>query len=163
MSRKPLIFAPPYPLILFTGGKIKTFKVTGAENYNVGDEISLCYPDLAEFAQALIFQKYEKKFRDLTEEDWRGHERFASDEEMYKIYSAWGGFQVRPDTGLTVLGYCNFRLTGPPRIGVHAQSSPKGTVTNNPVVRCARELKGFGEAINSIDAKRPLPRNLLGV
>ena len=109
---KPLIFGPPFPEILFTGEKTKTFRVTGAENFEKGDLISLVYPDLTEFARAQIIDKYLRTFATLTEEDWRGHERFSA-ERMYQVYSAWEGFKVGPDTPLTVLVYGNFRSTKP--------------------------------------------------
>jgi len=125
-SKKSLIFAPPYPPILFTGEKIKTFRVTGGENYNPGDLLSLCYLDQEEFAIARLVDKYKRTFETLKDTDWQGHERFDSDMEMFRIYSIWEGFQVTPATSLDVLVYSDFKLTGTPRqTPGFAQSLPK--------------------------------------
>jgi hypothetical protein len=109
---KGLRFAAPYPPILFTGEKNKTFRVTGGERFNAGDFISLRYVDGEEFARAVVLEKYRKRFEELNERDWEGHERFASPEEMYRTYSNWQGFPVDPKTELDVIVYTNFRLTG---------------------------------------------------
>jgi len=122
IDKKKILFAPPFPKILFTGEKNKTFRVTGGENYKVGDKISLCYANGDEFAVAVIKEKYKKRFKDLTTSDWQGHERFASDEEMYKIYSNWEGFQITPKTQLEIICYEDFKLTSTHK---YAQRSPK--------------------------------------
>jgi len=108
---KKLRFADPMPQILFTGEKNKTFRVTRGERYQIGDNISLCYVDGEEFAQATITNNYIKTFKELTPEDWNGHERFVSDEEMYAIYSKWEGFRIGPETELRVICYENFKPT----------------------------------------------------
>lgn len=115
LELKGLRFAPPYPPELFDGRKNKTFRVTRGERYNPGDFISLRYVDGEEFARAVVLGRYRKRFEELTDADWEGHERFASPEEMYKIYSNWEGFPVGPKTELDVIVYTNFRLTGKKR------------------------------------------------
>jgi hypothetical protein len=110
---KKLLFAAPFPKILFTGEKTKTFRVTGGERYNPGDRISLCLVDGMEFAQAKVISKTRKRFRELTDLDWRGHERFSSEEEIYKTYSNWEGFKVTPETFLEIICYSDFTLTNP--------------------------------------------------
>ena len=112
LTLKQLIFAPPYPEILFNGIKNRTFRVTGGGKFAVGDWLSFVYPDLVEFAQAQLADKYRKSFENLTDEDWKGHERFKSESEMYKIYSAWEGFQIGPKTEVDILVYRPFMLTG---------------------------------------------------
>lgn len=107
----PLIFAPPFPLTLFTGEKCKTFRVTGGERYNLGDLVSIRLIDSPEFARATIAARTHKRFYDLTDEDWEGHERFASDFDMYKTYSNWEGFPVGAATSLDILEYKDFRVT----------------------------------------------------
>lgn len=109
---KKLLFAAPYPPILFTNEKTRTFRVTGGNRFNVRDNISLCYVDGEEFGRAVIIEKYKRRFEDLKEEDWIGHERFSSEREMYSTYSKWEGFEVTQKTELDILVYDNFRLTG---------------------------------------------------
>ena len=107
---KKLIFAPPFPPTLLSGEKTKTFRVTGAERYNVGDKLSLVYPNGEEFARAVVSEKYSKTFETLTAQDWEGHERFVSNEEMYRTYSYWEGFNITPATNLTIVCYKDFKL-----------------------------------------------------
>lgn len=106
---KKLIFGRPYPPILFTGEKNRTFRVTGGERYNVGDLIELCLEDGKAFARAVVSRKTRKTFSELEERDWQGHERFSSDEEMYLTYSNWQGFPVTPETSLDIIEYNDFR------------------------------------------------------
>lgn len=129
-----LLFAPPFPPILFTGEKNKTFRATGGERYKIGEFVSFCYVDGEEFARARIIDKLHKTFETLTESDWQGHERFGSEQEMYQTYSNWQRFQVGPKTELDILVYDNFYMTG--RLPI-----------DNPVVRAAPTLiqAGFGK------------------
>jgi hypothetical protein len=107
-----LLFAPPFPNILFTGEKNKTFRVTGGERYKIGEQVAFCYVSGEEFARARIIDKLRRTFETLTESDWQGHERFASEQEMYQTYSTWQRFQVGPKTELDILVYDNFYMTG---------------------------------------------------
>jgi hypothetical protein len=133
MEPKKLIFGPPYPSILFTGEKTKTFRVTGGNRYQIGDLVSLCTPEKEEFAQAAIFSKTRKRFYDLTTSDWKGHETFASEREMYIIYSNWQGFPVGGATPLDIIEYKDFRITNPDLIsrlkqGIYATDDTKGNL-----------------------------------
>ena len=111
-----LYFAAPYPPILFTGEKYKTFRLAGSsDKYSIGDLVSMCYPDDEEFAQSVVCSKYRKKFKDLTEEDWKGHERFESEETMYKTYENWNKRKIGPETEMDIIVYKDFKLTGKPR------------------------------------------------
>ena len=108
---KKLLFAPPFPSILFSGEKTKTFRVSGGERYNLGDFLSLCDEKGEEFTRAVVSNKNRKTFQELTDSDWQGHERFNSHEEMYKTYSNWQKFQVKPSTSLDIIEYKAFRIT----------------------------------------------------
>jgi hypothetical protein len=127
----PLIFAPPCPTILFTGEKCKTFRVTGGERYNPGDLVSLHLVNSPEFAKAIVTSRTRKRFYNLTAKDWEGHERFASDFEMYKTYSNWEGFPVGAATSLDIIEYRDFQVTNPDLVALYLeqlkQSQPKCT------------------------------------
>ena len=50
----------------------------------------------------LIKECYEKE---LTKEDWEGHEKFKSDKEMYKTYSKYYGFEATPETNVKIIKF----------------------------------------------------------
>jgi len=108
---KKLYFGPPYPRILFTGDKNKTFRVSSGDRYNVDDDISLCCADGREFAKATVSRKTRKTFAELEERDWEGHERFSSERDMYMTYSNWERSPVTPETSLDIIEYKNFAVT----------------------------------------------------
>ena len=110
---KKLYFAPPFPQELFNGEKFKTFRLNPLDEYCEGDLISFCYPDDIEFAQARVKKVLgNKRFGDFINEDWRGYEKFSSEEERNRIYSNWNRIEVNDDTLMGILIYEDFRLTG---------------------------------------------------
>ena len=85
---KTLKFHPSLVDLVLEGGKTTTWRLWDDKNLSSGDEISfLDSYTKTEFAQAVITNVKETAFAELTAEDWEGHERFSSDEEMYKSYS----------------------------------------------------------------------------
>ncbi len=104
---KQLRFAEPLPQKILNNEKYSTWRINDEKNIVEGDELSLCYKDRKEFAKAITIKVKETKFKDLTDEDWEGHEKFNSDEEMYNIYSNYYGFKVTPDTNVKII---KFRL-----------------------------------------------------
>ena len=81
--------------------------------YHEGGLISFCYPDDIEFAQARVKKVLgNKRFGDFINEDWRGYEKFSSEEERNRIYSNWNRIEVNDDTLMGILIYDNFQLTG---------------------------------------------------
>lgn len=73
-----------------------------------GDELSLCHKDWTEFAQARAVKVKETTFGELTEEDMIGHEKFTSEEEMYKTQTKYYHQEITPQTDLKVI---EFKLT----------------------------------------------------
>lgn len=104
-------FAPPIPQILYTGDKKSTFRVTGSEEIKrivPGTSLSLRLLTDHEFARVICNKTKITTFAELTEEDWKGHERFASVEEMLQIYSNWEKRAITLDTELKIIGF-NYR------------------------------------------------------
>jgi hypothetical protein len=104
---KQLKFIEPLPELILSGQKDTTWRINDEKRITVGDEISLCSIAGREFAKARVCWVKEKTFKDLTEEDRRGHETFFSDEEMYQTFSKYYKIKVTPKTKVKVI---KFRL-----------------------------------------------------
>jgi len=103
---KILKFSEPLPELILNGKKDTTWRVT---DYNIkdGDQLSLCHNNGEEFAKAEVLRVKKTTFGELTEEDKKGHEKYKSDEEMYKTFS---GYYNRPITSQTELFIIKFKL-----------------------------------------------------
>ncbi len=102
---KQLKFANPLPEKVLSGEKTTTWRINDKRGIVEGDELSLCYNDGREFAKALVVKVNETQFGKLIEEDWGGHEKFSSEEEMYKTYSGYYGFAVNSETNVKIIKF----------------------------------------------------------
>lgn len=94
--------------IVLNGSKTITWRPWDDKNLSKGD-IFICV-DMATrvpFAKAKIIEVHEKPFKDLRPEDKDGHEKFASDKEMYEVYS---GYYDRPVDKNTIVKIIKFKL-----------------------------------------------------
>ncbi|MFH0889702.1 MAG: ASCH domain-containing protein [Candidatus Aenigmatarchaeota archaeon] len=105
---KRLKFLDYLPELILTGKKNTTWRVNDEKNIQRGDELSLCNKDGVEFARAVVIKAKETVFGKLTEDDKKGHENFANNEEMYKTYSRYYKMEIAPETRLKII---KFRLS----------------------------------------------------
>ena len=105
---KILLFVEPLPELVLSGKKTVTRRVEDTRWIVIWDELSLWYNDGREFAQAVAIRVKETTFWELTEEDFAGHEKFASKEEMYKRYSWYYRKEITPQTRLKII---EFKIT----------------------------------------------------
>ena len=93
------------PLVL-SGEKTATWRLWDDKDLQAGDTVSFLNSETrAEFAVADLTKVKENKFKDLTKEDWSGHEKFKTDEEMYQSYSEAYGREVAPETPLKIVRF----------------------------------------------------------
>jgi hypothetical protein len=106
---KILKFAEPLPRLVLTGRKDTTWRINDEKNITCGDELSMYYGDGPnkenEFAKANVLWIKETIFKNLTNEDYEGHEKFSSEEEMYKTYSRYYNMEINPQTRLKVIKF----------------------------------------------------------
>jgi hypothetical protein len=114
---KILLFAEPLPELVLKGIKTSTWRVDDKRNTPFiklklieGDELSLCRNDGSEFAKAIVVSIEKTTFGQLNKEEMEGHEKFASDEEMYKTYSGYYKFLNIPIDSKTKLKIIRFKL-----------------------------------------------------
>jgi hypothetical protein len=105
-SMKPLKFAPSLIPLILSGEKTSTWRLFDDKDLKVNDFLLMKNSDTGEmFGEAEIIEVYEKKLKDLTEEDWKGHERYSSEEKMYETYRAYYGDRVTPDTIVKIIKF----------------------------------------------------------
>ena len=100
-----LRFAEPLPSLVLGGQKNTTWRINDDKDISVNDQLSLCYNDKREFAKAQVIWIKETTFENLTAEDKDGHEKFSSDEEMYKTYSGYYNINVEPKTKVKIIKF----------------------------------------------------------
>jgi hypothetical protein len=103
---KTLKFKPHLAEMIRTGEKTSTWRLFDDKNLQEGDDVARCENGNDEpFAQARITKIIEKPLSSLTEEDWIGHERFATEEEMYATYRTYYGSAVNPNTLVKIIRF----------------------------------------------------------
>ena len=102
---KSLKFVDELAEMVLSGKKDTTWRINDEKNLCAGEKISLCRTNGEEFTKAEILWAKSTLFRNLTREDWEGHEKFNSEKEMYKTYSGFYGFEVTPETELKVIKF----------------------------------------------------------
>ncbi len=91
---------------ILSGQKTITWRFFDDKNLKKGDEVLFLDSETKKsFAKAVLVEVKEKTFRELDEEDKRGHEKFKNDEEMLKTYSEYYGTEITPDTLLKVIEF----------------------------------------------------------
>ncbi len=106
MEYKTVKFRDHLARMILAGEKNSTWRLFDDKNLQEGDTLALVNWNTGEeFAKATIVDMYEKKIKDFKEKDFDGHEKFTSDEEMYKAYRTYYGDTVGPDTIVKIIHF----------------------------------------------------------
>lgn len=96
--------------LILSGEKTCTWRMFDEKDIRVGDDFSFINKTTGkQFVTARITAVKEKKFGEISEEDFVGHERFESTEKMYEAYRTYYGDRV---TAETVVKIITFNLLG---------------------------------------------------
>jgi hypothetical protein len=91
---------------ILSGEKNSTWRLFDDKNLSMGDEIALMeFGTDNVFATAIIMKVVEKAFGDLLPEDFDGHEKYSSDQQMYETYKRYYGKDVGPDTRVKIIWF----------------------------------------------------------
>ena len=91
---------------ILRGEKTTTWRLFDDKNLQQGDEVSFAVWETGqEFSKAELTSVQEKSFTSLTDEDWHGHEKFSSDEEMYATYKKYYGREVNENTKVKIIKF----------------------------------------------------------
>lgn len=103
---KQLKFKPHLVKKVLSGEKTSTWRLFDDKDLQEGDELELLDSETKEvFAKAHIDSVVVKKLGELTDEDWKGHERFPSEEEMYQTYNSYYDEEVTSDTEVKIIRF----------------------------------------------------------
>jgi hypothetical protein len=105
MMIKKLRFAPHLVPLVIAGSKTITWRINDDKALDVNDELSLCHTNNEEFAKAKILWVKNTTFEHLTPEDKGEHEKFYSNEEMYKTYSGYYNMKVDAKTVVKIIKF----------------------------------------------------------
>jgi hypothetical protein len=93
------------PLIL-SGEKTSTWRLFDDKDLGVSDDLKFISSDTGEiFGYAVILGIYQKKLGEITEDDFDGHEKFQSNEEMIETYKGYYGERVDENTIVKIIRF----------------------------------------------------------
>ncbi|MBI4158967.1 ASCH domain-containing protein [Candidatus Woesearchaeota archaeon] len=105
---KSLKFYPILIPLILSKRKTVTWRLFDDKNLKEGDIVNFINTKtLGKFAKAELTNIKIKKFKELTEDDWNGHEKYNSNKTMYKKYTE---YYKKPINGETELKIISFRL-----------------------------------------------------
>ena len=106
MERKTIKFRPHLADMVLAGEKNVTWRIFDDKDLKEGDVVDFLKNDTKErFAEAELVKVYEKTLGALEDNDWEGHERFNSEEEMYETYKKYYGDRVNKDTVVKIIQF----------------------------------------------------------
>ena len=106
MERKTIKFRDYLAKLVLEGKKDVTWRLFDDKDLSEGDEVDLINWNTKEkFGEAKLVKVWEKKMSELQDSDFDGHEKFSSEEEMYKTYRTYYGDRVGPDTVVKMIRF----------------------------------------------------------
>lgn len=106
MPRKTIKFRDNLAKLVLSGEKDVTWRLYDDKELSKGDVVDLVNWGTKEvFATAELVNVYEKNLGELEESNFDGHEKFPSEEEMYKTYQSYYGDGVNEETIVKIIRF----------------------------------------------------------
>lgn len=103
---KRLHFTPKLIDLILSGKKTSTWRLWDDKDLKEGDIVEFADSDTREvFVSAKLTRVIEKAFKDLTEEEKEGHEKYIEAEEVFKNFSMYYGKKVDENTTFKVIHF----------------------------------------------------------
>lgn len=103
---KTLKFKHHLAIDIVEGRKTVTWRLFDDKDLRVGDKLEFFDGDLEEkFAEAELIRVYERKMKDVGEEELCGHEKFESREKMLETYKKYYGERVDWNTIVKIIKF----------------------------------------------------------
>lgn len=101
---KTLKFREQLIALMKKGAKFTTWRLFDDKNLQKGERVALVNWEKGQKeGEATILSVEQKKFKDLTEKDWEGHEAFTSEKELYATYSKYYNKEIDSNTALKII------------------------------------------------------------
>ncbi len=106
MERKTIKFRPHLVELVLEGKKNTTWRLFDDKDLQPGNVVDFINWETGEkFAEAELIKVWEKTLDTLEDADWEGHERFASEDEMYKTYKKYYGDKVDKNSPVKIIQF----------------------------------------------------------
>lgn len=106
MERKKIKFRDFLAVLILKGEKVSTWRLFDDKDLQTGDKVDLINWNTGEkFAEAELTNVQEKQMGQLEPADFDGHEKFDSEEGMYKNYRTYYGDHVGPETIVKIIHF----------------------------------------------------------
>lgn len=103
---KSLKFSPHLVEKILSGEKFSTFRLFDDKNLTLEDDlIFINKENNEEFGKAKITDLKMKTLGTLSEDDWIGHEKYHSEEEMYNDFRKYYGDKVNKNTEVKIISF----------------------------------------------------------
>ncbi len=103
---KILKFRRKLSKLILSDEKSTTWRLFDDKDLSVGDEVSfVVWEDGREFARVKIINVKETSFDVLTDDDWTGHEKFVSDNVMYKTFEKYYNRSVNKNSPVKIIKF----------------------------------------------------------
>jgi hypothetical protein len=103
---KTLKFKPYLVDKILKGEKTSTWRLFDDKNLQLGDELEFINKDTLEtFGYAKITSLKIKTLGTLEEDDWVGHSRYPSEENMYADFKKFYGDNVNENTEVKIITF----------------------------------------------------------
>jgi len=103
---KTLKFRKQLAELIKKGEKSTTWRLFDDKNLSVDDEVDFVVSETGEeFARVKIILVKETSLGELTEGDWAGHERYESEEIMYKIFEEYYHCSVDANSSVKIIKF----------------------------------------------------------
>jgi hypothetical protein len=101
-----LKFAPHLVTQILSGDKTSTWRLFDDKNIKEGDDLIFINKETGEqFGIAKVNKIVIRTLGTLTDEDWTGHQRYSSEEEMYKTFRGYYGDKVDENTEVKIISF----------------------------------------------------------
>ena len=90
--------------LIKNGEKRTTWRLFDEKNITTRDSLTLESGGRV-FAKAEVTSVVEKRFKELDDNDWEGHEKFNSDTEMYERYTYYYNQTVNEDIIVKIIKF----------------------------------------------------------
>ena len=105
---KRIKFAPNLVQLILDGTKTSTWSLWDDKDLQTGDMVEFANAETQEvFSKAELTNVIEKPFKDLTDDEKLGHEKYTSNDEMFKKFE---GYYNKPVDENTLFKIISFKL-----------------------------------------------------
>jgi hypothetical protein len=101
---KQVGFDPKLVSLIISGQKTATWRIDDQKDLSSGDVCDLINSETGKkFATGRLTKVFQKQFKELTEDDKKGHEKYFSEEEMFKTFEYYYKKPIGPETLIKVV------------------------------------------------------------